>query len=132
MFTSIRAKAAEEGEKLREIAFINELQAQNMRIDLLVHKETAEVKHGVKLLEIAEERAKKIEERSVKEAEARERRRRIEEVSLTKGKVFTHFCSKRFAFKERQLNMAALKQRIKTRQERVNEEQQQVHIFWES
>ena len=74
----IRKKAREEDAKLKEIAFINELNEQNARIDLLTHNQTADEKAGERLAEIAEERAKKAEQREAKEAAAEERRKAME------------------------------------------------------
>ena len=74
----IRKKAREEDAKLKEIAFINELNEQNARIDLLTHNQNADEKAGERLAELAEERAKKAEQREAKEAAAEERRRAME------------------------------------------------------
>ena len=74
----IRKKAYVEDAKLKEIAFINELNEQNARIDLLTHNQTADEKAGERLAEIAEERAKKAEQREAKEAAAEERRKAME------------------------------------------------------
>lgn len=74
----IRKKAREEDAKLKEIAFINELNEQNARIDLLTHNQFADEKAGERLAEIAEERAKKAEQREAKEAAAEERRKAME------------------------------------------------------
>ena len=52
---------------MKEIAFINELNEQNARIDLLTHNQTADEKAGERLAELAEERAKKAEQREAKE-----------------------------------------------------------------
>ncbi len=101
----IRRKAHMEEAKLKEIAFINELQAQNSRIDMLAHNQTADEKHEERLAELAEERARKMEERSAKEARAEERRRQMEEKRLQ--------------------SLEALRQRIRTREERIQEEQEQ-------
>ena len=74
----IRKKAREEDAKLKEIAFINELNEQNARIDLLTHNQNADEKAGERLAELAEERAKKAEQREAKEIAAEERRRAME------------------------------------------------------
>merc|ERR1719391_847706 len=63
----IRRKAHEEEEKLKEIAFINSLQAQNVRMDKLTKVEHADEKCEERLAEIAEERAKKAEQREERE-----------------------------------------------------------------
>ena len=68
--------------KLKEIAFINELQAQNARIDALAQNQTSEVKIEERLAELAEERHKKQEQREAKEARAEERRKALEEKRL--------------------------------------------------
>jgi hypothetical protein len=67
---------------LKEIAFINELQAQNARIDALAQNQTSEVKIEERLAELAEERHKKQEQREAKEARAEERRKALEEKRL--------------------------------------------------
>ena len=74
----IRKKAHKEEEKLKEIAFINELQAQNNRLDIICQVEHAEENCGERLAEIAGERAKKVEQREEREAKAVERRRLLE------------------------------------------------------
>ena len=78
----IKKKAHKEEEKLREIAFINELQAQNNKLDIIYQVEHAEENCGERLAEIAEERAKKVEQREEREAKAEERRRAIEAEKL--------------------------------------------------
>merc|ERR1740128_971453 len=75
----IRRKAHEEEEKLKEIAFINELQAQNARIDMISQVSSADEKCEERLAELAEERAKMAEQREEREARAEERRRALEE-----------------------------------------------------
>ncbi len=67
---------------MKEIAFINELQAQNARIDALAQNQTVEVKVEERLAELAEERHKKQEQREAKEARAEERRKAMEEKRL--------------------------------------------------
>merc|ERR1719348_1045937 len=78
----IKKKAHKEEEKLREIAFINELQAQNNKLDIIYQVEHAEENCGERLAEIAEERAKKVEQREEREAKAEERRKAIEAEKL--------------------------------------------------
>lgn len=102
----IRRKAHEEDAKLKEIAFINELQAQNMRIDMLAHNQNVAEKHRERLDEQHEERLRKQEERNAKEARAEKKRRDIEEKRLQ--------------------SMQALREKIKTREERIHEEQEQM------
>ena len=67
---------------MKEIAFINELQAQNARIDAMAQNQTADVKVEERLAELAEERHKKQEQREAKEARAEERRKAMEEKRL--------------------------------------------------
>ena len=78
----IKKKAHKEEEKLREIAFINELQAQNNKWDINTTIQHAEENCGERLAEIAEERAKKVEQREEREAKAEERRKAIEAEKL--------------------------------------------------
>lgn len=75
----IRRKAHEEEEKLKEIAFINSLQAQNARMDMIWMVESADEKCEERLAEIAGERVKKAEQRRRGAEEAEERRRAMEE-----------------------------------------------------
>ncbi|QQP52863.1 Uncharacterized protein FKW44_005141 [Caligus rogercresseyi] len=102
----IRKKAHEEDAKLKEIAFINELQAQNARIEVMAQNASADEKCEGRLAELAEERAKKAEQREAKEARAEERRREME--------------------MKRIKDVEALKERIRSREERIQEEQKQL------
>jgi len=95
----IRRKAHEEEEKLKEIAFINELQAQNARIDMISQVSTADEKCEERLAEIAGERAKKAEQQAERDARAEERRRAMEA--------------------ERQKHLDAMIERRREREERI-------------
>ena len=75
----IRRKAHEEDAKLKEIAFINELQARNARVEQLAHSRNLDEKHGERLAELAEERARKAGEREEREAKAQQRRKDMED-----------------------------------------------------
>ncbi|XP_049270132.1 S phase cyclin A-associated protein in the endoplasmic reticulum-like [Rhipicephalus sanguineus] len=67
-------RAHDEEEKVNEIAFINSLEAQNKRIDLL----SREKDHEARLQDIQEERQRRQEEKAAKEAAAEERRKVLE------------------------------------------------------
>jgi len=99
----IRKKAHKEEEKLKEIAFINELQAQHTRMDMMTQVEHADENCEERLAEIAGERAKKAEQREEREAKAEERRRAMEE--------------------ERQKQKNAMIERRREKEERIQEEQ---------
>ncbi|XP_076247843.1 short spindle 3 isoform X2 [Calliopsis andreniformis] len=92
-------KAHDEDSKLKEIAFINELEAQNKRHDFMALCQEQEER----LQGIQEERQRRQEEKAAKEAAAEERRRALEV--------------------ERQLRIQKMKQARREREERVGKMQ---------
>ncbi|RLU20219.1 hypothetical protein DMN91_006826 [Ooceraea biroi] len=92
-------KAHDEDSKLKEIAFINELEAQNKRHDFMALCQEQEER----LQGIQEERQRRQEEKAAKEAAAEERRRALEA--------------------ERQLRIQRMKQARREREERVGKMQ---------
>ncbi|XP_025994174.1 S phase cyclin A-associated protein in the endoplasmic reticulum isoform X2 [Solenopsis invicta] len=92
-------KAHDEDSKLKEIAFINELEAQNKRHDFMALCQEQEER----LQGIQEERQRRQEEKAAKEAAAEERRRALEA--------------------ERQLRIQKMKQARREREERVGKMQ---------
>lgn len=99
--SSIRRKAHDEEEKLREIAFINELEAQNKRHDFMALCQEQEER----LQGILEERQRRQEEKAAKEAAVEERRRILEA--------------------ERQEKLEKMQERRRKREERIGREQQE-------
>lgn len=73
-------KAQEEEAKVNEIAFINTLEAQNKKIEVLTRHQG----HEARLQDIQEERQRKKEEQQAKEAAAQERRRQLEAERLAR------------------------------------------------
>ncbi|XP_033634291.1 S phase cyclin A-associated protein in the endoplasmic reticulum-like [Asterias rubens] len=79
---AVRRKAQEEEQKANEIAFINCLEAQNKKHDIMARH----MGHEARLQDIVEERQRKNVEKAAKEEAVQERRKAIEEDRMTRLK----------------------------------------------
>lgn len=114
-------KAQEEDAKVNEIAFINSLEAQNKKIEVLSRHQG----HEARLQDIQEERQRKKEEQQAKEAAAQERRRqleaerlaRLEEVQLKKQEQEAKY--KREKHEREKAREEAAKEKAREREMRI-------------
>ncbi|XP_077867715.1 S phase cyclin A-associated protein in the endoplasmic reticulum-like [Saccoglossus kowalevskii] len=136
-------KAQEEEAKVNEIAFINTLEAQNKRHEILTRYELNEAR----LQDIVEERQRRQEEKAAKEEAAQERRRALEEERLAKLEAMqrhrkdqeskiTEIKSQRdmareetakSKAREREIRLAALDAAQKAKEEEIQKKIQQKH-----
>nr|XP_042894978.1 S phase cyclin A-associated protein in the endoplasmic reticulum isoform X2 [Parasteatoda tepidariorum]XP_042894979.1 S phase cyclin A-associated protein in the endoplasmic reticulum isoform X3 [Parasteatoda tepidariorum] len=125
-------KAHDEEEKVNEIAFINSLEAQNKRHDLI----SKEKDHEARLQDIQEERQRKQEEKAAKEAAAEERRKILEAERLArlnemqeKRKMRDHKVEQLFLVKEKErIELANQKARDRELRKSALNAQQQISI----
>ncbi|KFM76797.1 S phase cyclin A-associated protein in the endoplasmic reticulum, partial [Stegodyphus mimosarum] len=115
-------KAHDEEEKVNEIAFINTLEAQNKRHDLI----SKEKDHEARLHDIQEERQRRQEEKAAKEAAAEERRKVLEaerQARLNemqeKRKMRDHKVEQLFLVKEKERQELA-NQKARDREQRLS------------
>ncbi|XP_035210536.1 S phase cyclin A-associated protein in the endoplasmic reticulum-like isoform X2 [Stegodyphus dumicola] len=115
-------KAHDEEEKVNEIAFINTLEAQNKRHDLI----SKEKDHEARLHDIQEERQRRQEEKAAKEAAAEERRKVLEaerQARLNemqeKRKMRDHKVEQLFLVKEKERQELA-SQKARDREQRLS------------
>lgn len=128
-------KAQEEDAKVNEIAFINTLEAQNKKIEVLTRHQG----HEARLQDIQEERQRKKEEQQAKEAAAQERRRqleaerlaRLEEVQLKKQEQEAKYLREKYErekareeaakekAREREMRIAARNEALQTATEQL-------------
>lgn len=94
-------KAHDEESKVNEIHFINSLEAQNKRFDIL----SKEKGHEARLADLQEERQRRVEEKAAKEAAAEERRKALEE--------------------ERQARLLEMQERRKLKDQKIEQQQQE-------
>lgn len=76
-----------------EISFINALEAENIKYGKSENRARETDRHQQRLNNLAQERARKNEQKNAKETAAEERRRQAEEVNINKKTSCVPMCS---------------------------------------